>query len=160
MNTVVLLVRMPEYGERAVVQRIQVFGVRYSWDGIIVPFQEAGLHGGMEAREHFVIADPVDERSVGVGSSGCGVGRSSRMRCGGSGWNVGASVLRDLVEDFDVPLCELLVESIALVRRKRGVQSGQAPEDYHLEIEGSREVFQRIRFKYFLFECGLVKVVC
>lgn len=66
MNTIVLFIRVPEYSERAVVQRVQVLCVRDARYGVIVPLEEACLHGGVEAGEHLVLADPVDVWRVGV----------------------------------------------------------------------------------------------
>lgn len=75
MHTIILLIGMSEYSEGAVIQRVQILGVRHSGDLIIVPLEEAGLHGRVEAGEHFVLADAVDERRVRVGTPVPRVGR-------------------------------------------------------------------------------------
>lgn len=68
MDTIIVFFGMTENGERAVVQRIEVLAVGDSWYLVVVPLQEAGLHGGVEAGEHLALADAADVRRVRVGS--------------------------------------------------------------------------------------------
>lgn len=65
MNPIVFL-QMPEDCERAVIQWIQILGVRYSGYRVIIPLQETSLHGGVEAGKHFVLTDAVYVGRVSV----------------------------------------------------------------------------------------------
>lgn len=86
MNTVILI-RVTEYGERTVVERVKVLSIRDSGYLVVVPFKEAGFYSGLEAGEHLVLADAVDIGRVRVRS------RMARVR-----WRVDvvAAVLRHL----------------------------------------------------------------
>lgn len=75
MYTIVLFIRMSEYSEWAVVQRVQILSVCDSRDRIVVPLEEASLHSGVEAGENLVLADSID-----VGRMGMSARRVSRVR--------------------------------------------------------------------------------
>lgn len=126
MYTIILLIRVPEYGERAMIERIQVLRVRNTGYLIVVPFEEARLHGWVESREHFVVTYPVDIRSMCVRSRrGYGRASSGSLMAGtGCSRDVAASILGDFIEDLDVPLRELFMKRVSFVRSQGRVQCG------------------------------------
>lgn len=64
MHITRILIIMSENGERTVIQWIQILSIRYTRDLIVVPFQEAGLHSGVEPGEYFRLAYPIDVRRM------------------------------------------------------------------------------------------------
>lgn len=66
VNLIVLFIRMPEYREGAVVEQVEVLAVGDSRYGVVVPLEEARVHGRMEPGEHLVLRYAVNVRPVRV----------------------------------------------------------------------------------------------